>query len=72
MVPVYDQENEIVTALWLFDSGGYDCEGSTTSYGCVNQVQIDWYEKISAEIGLNNKNYLSFAFQHIPPIEMMW
>jgi hypothetical protein len=44
-LPIYDnQDTELATLLWLFDSHEYLCEGKESN-GCVEQDQIDWFNR---------------------------
>ena len=43
--------------LWMFDSGSYD---PADGYSCVQQPQIDWFNRTNTELNLP-----SIAFQHI-------
>lgn len=55
--------------LWMIDSGTSASEGG---YQCVNDDQINWYEKTSEELRAANggKPLPSLLFQHIPVPEI--
>lgn len=67
-VPVYSSQdkNDMVSNLWIIDSGTYNTENDLGGYAATTKAQVDWYkatsEKLEAQYG---KKIPSLMFQHI-------
>ncbi len=67
-VPIYSSrdKNNMVSNVWLIDSGTYNHENDLGGYACVTKEQIDWYvstsKSLEAEYG---RKIPSLMFQHI-------
>lgn len=72
-IPVYSSsdENKIGYNIWMLDSAGSDSEGKPI-YGHVQKNTLDWYEKKSDELKVQNNGepVMSLMFQHIPVDEI--
>jgi 3',5'-cyclic AMP phosphodiesterase CpdA len=50
-VPIYSHdEKEIVSIMWLLDTNDVTCHNITDSWGCLNEDQIEWFEKETLRI----------------------
>ena len=57
--------------IWIFDSKR-KCEDVANGNGCINQNQLDWYEKMSDKHKrADNKRIGGMAFFHVPIHEFM-
>lgn len=67
-VPIYSStdKNDMVSNIWMVDSGNYNSENDLGGYACTTKAQIEWYkttsEKLEAQYG---RKIPSFMFQHI-------
>ena len=67
-VPIYSSKdpNEMVSNIWMIDSGTYNVENDLGGYGCVTKKQIEWYKTTSERLEQENgKKIPSLMFQHI-------
>jgi len=74
-VPIYSGQNKDKLALniWLFDSGRKGCMDQESGWGCVEEPQIQWYEKESKKVKeKHGSDVHHIAFVHIPPPEYMY
>ncbi|KAN0037498.1 hypothetical protein ACTFIV_002849 [Dictyostelium citrinum] len=62
----YNMDLSISSSIFIFDSDLPQCNESG-SWGCINEKQVEWYEKESDQQG----NIPSIAFVHIPPVEVI-
>ena len=73
-IQVYSNiEPETVAAnIWVFDTGDYGCDGDSDGYGCIEDDQIEWYNKESALFKeQHGTTAIHLAFFHIPIPEFM-
>ncbi|MBP9989204.1 MAG: metallophosphoesterase [Ruminococcus sp.] len=72
-LPIYSNDgSKLEYNLWLMDSGdyAYGADGHRF-YDCVRKDQIDWYNKVSAELEREaGAKVPSLMFQHIVPQEV--
>ncbi len=73
-LPIYSATgDDIVSNLWLFDSGLYNDENDLGGYACVRKEQVDWY--LDAAKALQEANggmaVPSLTFQHIAIHEVL-
>lgn len=69
MIPIFSSRNqyELAANLWMFDSGSTGCDGFSSSWGCVERYQLDWYSEESDRIReMYGENIHQLAFLHIP------
>ena len=74
-IQVYSSKKKEKLALniWLFDSGSIGCAGHEDSWGCIEQEQIEWYNKESRKIReKHGRNVHHVAFFHIPIPEFVF
>lgn len=67
-VPIYSSadRNQMVSNIWMIDSGTYNNENDLGGYGCVTKKQIDWYVETSKRLERENGRKIpSLMFQHI-------
>lgn len=69
-VPIYDKNGEkLLYNLWMIDSAGADEKGNSV-FECVKPETLDWYERKSRQLQLENgAPVMSLMFQHIPVFE---
>lgn len=69
-IPIYDSKGEKVKYnLWMIDSAGAD-ENGNNIFECVKAETLDWYDRKSRELQLQNgAPVMSLMFQHIPVLE---
>jgi predicted MPP superfamily phosphohydrolase len=68
-LPIYSSQNEtdVSTLLWMFDTNDETCEGMTDSWGCFEVDQVEWYKNETKKIKqFYNKHINGLAFFHIP------
>ncbi|KAM9965356.1 hypothetical protein ACTFIW_005172 [Dictyostelium discoideum] len=70
-----DSSSSISSSIFIFDSDLPQCNESG-SWGCVDEKQVEWYEKESDQMGGGGSgggggNISSIAFVHIPPVEVI-
>lgn len=70
-IPIYSSDDEKMKYnIWMLDSAGAD-ENGRPVFGRVQPETIEWYERKSREIRLqNNGHVMSLMFQHIPIVEI--
>lgn len=70
-IPIYSSgQDKIKYNIWMLDSAGSDENGHPT-FGRVQPETIEWYERKSRELRLqNNGPVMSLMFQHIPIAEI--
>lgn len=67
-VPIYSSQdkNEMVSNIWMVDSGTYNTENDKGGYAATTKAQIDWYKSASEKLERENgKKIPSLMFQHI-------
>ena len=67
-VPIYasDDKNNMVSAVWVVDSGTYNNENDLGGYGATTKAQVDWYKAKSEELeNTYGRKIPGFMFQHI-------
>lgn len=67
-VPIYSStdKNDMVSNIWMIDSGTYNTENDRGGYACTTKAQIDWYKTKSAELEEKyGRKIPSLMFQHI-------
>lgn len=72
-IPIYSStdDNKMKYNIWMLDSAGSDENGNPT-YGRVQPETIEWYERKSRQLRLeNNGPVMSLMFQHIPVAETL-
>ena len=69
-VPIYSSDSsKIAYNLWMLDSAGADENGKSV-FECVKPEVLDWYDRKSRELQLQNGSpVMSLMFQHIPVSE---
>lgn len=71
-LPVYEHnrgaESVPASALWVFDSNQYTCNGHSSGWGCIYTDQIDWYKSTAAQLKTQYGGVLppANAYFHIP------
>ncbi len=70
-IPIYSfDEDKMMYNIWMLDSAGAD-ENGCPVFGRVQPETLEWYERKSREIRLqNNGPVMSLMFQHIPIAEI--
>jgi len=74
VIPISSTRNldEIAANLWILESGSIGCEGFTSSWGCIDQSQLDWYSKESDRIRERyGTDIHHIAFFHTPVPEIV-
>ena len=67
-VPIYSSTdaNEMISNIWMVDSGTYNTENDLGGYAATTKAQVDWYkatsEKLEEQYG---RKIPSLMFQHI-------
>jgi len=67
--PIYSSKKEGQPAanIWMFDTGSLGCAGQDDSWGCIEEPQLDWYDKESLNMKKQHgENINHIAFIHIP------
>ncbi|KAL4449840.1 hypothetical protein ABPG74_008213 [Tetrahymena malaccensis] len=52
--------------LWFLDTHDHECEDNTNSWGCIQRIQVEWFENEITKINKQYDNLLHVAFYHIP------
>jgi len=74
ILPIYSSRNssQLAANFWMFDSGSVGCDGFISSWGCIEQKQLDWYSKESDKLRKRHgENIHHLAFFHIPLPEVV-
>lgn len=67
-VPIYSSKdkNEMVSNIWMIDSGTYNSENDLGGYAATTKAQVEWYKAASEKLERENgKKIPSLMFQHI-------
>ena len=67
--PIYSSkiEGQPAANIWMFDTGSLGCAGIEDSWGCIEQPQLEWYDKESLNFKKSyGENINHIAFIHIP------
>lgn len=67
-VPVYSSsdKNNMISNIWMIDSGTYNTENDQGGYAATSKAQIEWYKSKSAELEQKyGRKIPSLMFQHI-------
>ena len=67
-VPIYSSKdaNEMVSNVWVVDSGTYNTETESGGYACTTKAQIEWYKETSEKLEKQyGRKIPSLMFQHI-------
>lgn len=67
-VPIYSSKNKnnMVSNIWMIDSGTYNTETESGGYAATTKAQIEWYKTKSAELEeAYGRKIPSLMFQHI-------
>lgn len=67
-VPIYSStdKDEMVSNVWMVDSGTYNTENDKGGYACVTKAQIEWYTNTSKALEAQYGHPIpSVMFQHI-------
>ena len=66
-IPLYSENGDPITILWMFDTNDEGCLGMSDSWGCFEDDQIKWYEEESEKLKSNlTYSPKGLAFFHIP------
>jgi len=68
-VEVYSKKKtgKLALNIWVFDTGTIGCAGYEDSWGCIEQDQLEWYDKESQKLKeKHGENVHHVAFLHIP------
>lgn len=67
-VPIYSStnRNNMVSNIWMMDSGTYNTETESGGYAATTKAQIEWYKQKSADLEeAYGRKIPSLMFQHI-------
>ena len=67
-VPIYSSEdaNNMISNIWVVDSGTYNTENESGGYACTTKAQIEWYKEASERLEKQyGRKIPSLMFQHI-------
>ena len=67
-VPIYSSKDksDMISNLWMVDSGTYNTENDLGGYGCTTKAQIEWYKTASQALERQyGRKIPSLMFQHI-------
>ncbi len=67
-VPIYSSKDadNMVSNIWMVDSGTYNTETESGGYACTTKAQIEWYKEASEKLEKQyGRKIPSLMFQHI-------
>jgi len=68
-VPIYSSKDgkKLAANIWMLDTGYVGCNGLDNSWGCLEDYQLEWYDKQSKKLRKQHgKDVHHLAFLHIP------
>lgn len=66
IINIRNTSGNLVSSLFLFDSHIYKGSTQISGYDTIHDDQVSWYEENLNKFKVNNNNFTSFVYLHIP------